>query len=285
MITIGPAWKIERATIVKIRRAPNGIVVGELPDARPLSDGHSALAMIVVGCVGFVCLAWFASRLGPGVALAFVVTSIWSVFGRHLMEPDAGKLREKLRRAAVEAHGGARLRAYAHASDTAGIEAVTDVPFEPVIVARNRLIPRMRYILIVGFLAMLVCALMLRPILPFEGLLLVCALAAPVGTLIFWFCAKLNPWYFRITPGRMDLFRFEPFRRRREGVVLNAWDLRDARIELFDSVVTIRRGPDDDDDAFRIPLKALAEPTAFAQALYRAAISTHEAPALPDEQL
>ncbi|MCA9257024.1 MAG: hypothetical protein KDA33_15350, partial [Phycisphaerales bacterium] len=57
-ITIGPAWKTDRPTITKIRQAPNGIVVGDLPDVRPLSDGRPALAMIVVGCVGFVCLAW-----------------------------------------------------------------------------------------------------------------------------------------------------------------------------------------------------------------------------------
>ncbi|RJP33774.1 MAG: hypothetical protein C4547_11780 [Phycisphaerales bacterium] len=97
----------------------------------------------------------------------------------------------------------------------------------------------------------------------------------------------LWPTYYRVVPGRLDVMRFNMLRN--EPVSIAQHPLRDAWIEidLRRCVVIIgrRNEPGEPQTEAELPILLMRRRTEFAHALLLAAISTHEAPPLPDDAL
>jgi hypothetical protein len=285
LITLGEERKYDRAHISEIRRAANGIILGTLGEALPLTKRPLSIKWLFVYVAICLAFSWIAAALNSlGLLFSAVSTPLFMQWFNAWGHRQKLKSIERLHTAAAEAHAGERLRAYLHEDDTAEIELMADVPFEPVVIHRAQLFPKIRYYYLVGILGSIAIIFLVRPILPFSWIYLVWFIVLPSAGILFWLYPHANPWYYRITPGRMDLMRFEPFRRRRAGTILREWNLREAWIECFDGVVSIRPTRDGA-DVFQIKVSELAEPQAFVHALFRGAISTHEAPALPRDQL
>ncbi|MCB9851457.1 MAG: hypothetical protein H6819_00055 [Phycisphaerales bacterium] len=285
LIIVGKDWNPEQVRIHDIRRTANGVVLGSPNWVQPLGARQISIKWLFVFLGACFLLSWFVALSGEPGLLFSAMVSPWVLHGMHVWgDRRRQKSRDRLRQAATAAHADERLRAYVHSDDTAEIESMSDVPFEPVVIHRARLSPKARYGYLVGIPASIVLIFMLRPILPFHWMYLLWFIVLPSATIVYCIYPHANPWYYRITPGRMDLIRFEPFRRRRAGTILREWNLRDAWIELFDHVVTIRPTRESA-EAFHIKVNELAEPQTFVYALFRGAISTHEAPALPIDRL
>ncbi len=108
------------------------------------------------------------------------------------------------------------------------------------------------------------------------------AVAAGVATAMF-----LWPTYYRVVPGRLDVMEFSSLGRI--PVRVTRYDLADAwlEIDLIRDVVVIghydERGEPYTDAELSVGM--MRRRTEFAHALLLAAISTHEAPPLPDDAL
>lgn len=285
VITVGKNWNPDQARILDIHRAANGILLGNPNHVAPLAGCQSSNTWLLVILFGACfALSWFlAWNAGGGVVVSAIMTGLMLQGFRVWGYRQRQEFRDRLQRAACDAHADERLRAYVHVDDAAGIDSMTEVPFEPVVIQRARLLPKARYFYLIGIPASIVLIFLIGPILPFHWIYLVWFIVMPSAFVVFWLYPRANPWYYRITPGRMDLMRFEAFRRRRAGTILREWNLREAWIEVFDHVVTIRPTRESA-EAFRINVNELAEPQAFVYALFRGAISTHESPPLPRDR-
>ncbi len=287
-IAEGMDRQFDRAQILNIHRTSTGVLLGNPDKASPLACGQPSMKWVLIIVIAAFAISWLAVTFVGQLALIGVIAAALAPIATSLFDAWNGlkrrRLRSRLREAAAVAHSRERLRAYLHADDTAEIDAMTDTPFEPVVIRRERLILKGRYVFPISVLASAVLILLIRPILPFHWIYLVWFILTPSGLIALWLYPRANPWYYRITPGRMDLIRFEPFRRNRAGTILREWDLREAWIEFFDGVISLRPTAANA-DAFEIKVGELGEPQAFVYALFRGAVSSYDAPALPVDRL
>lgn len=174
----------------------------------------------------------------------------------------------------------ARLVAEGKIKELSYVADIDDVPFEPIIVERQYAASSMGFIIFVGlFLAFAVQFL-------FDGIFGQRTSYRGIGFLLgftlVWIPARIRPLYYRLVPGRMDLLRFSMISGKAR--LLKRIDLGKARIRVsFAKQSAEIRSSDGDREDIR--LWALAEPHEFIRGLFQAAICTHPAPPLPDDQL
>jgi hypothetical protein len=192
-------------------------------------------------------------------------------------------VRRRCRRAVVgrlpEPFDGARLNAFGLPEELAPLAELRDTSFEPVIMERMMAEWSMVRIVVLGCALAISLRLLLDLLTP--GLAgPVGSLSYPIGLLIVWLIQRLRPTYYRIVPGRMDIMRFSVLTNR--ATILDRWDLRNAHITVRFERQRVGLGMS---ETKHVRLFGLAEPHRFVAAVFQGAISTHEAPPLPDDAL
>jgi len=170
-----------------------------------------------------------------------------------------------------------RLRASGRPEEIDPISQLQDVPFEPVIILKAY-----------STVIQVVLVVLLFPLLIFfpvyydswEPYHLI------VVILIIWLLPKTIQWlypvYYRVVPGRFDVLRSTPLSDRVQ--IREQWDLRASTIVAsFKEQTLVITEPDGDE--LHLNLSVIYEPYRLVNAVFHAAICTHPAPPLPEDQL
>jgi len=268
------------------RRSGAHIKADEEGSFRVIRVGAMVLGVFMLGMT-VLARAWGASIKAVGErAMSVVVFAgigvalIWTMW--------AGRARRRRERDLPETPDDSfRLRCVGTPEEVAQYGELADVPFEPKIFNMSLSVPFSGGMTTV-WVATLACALLVGTLVwrttmgasscsSIQVVAIPAPLAAEAVIMLFW------PAYFRIVPGRLDVLRWRPFRRRAE--VLASWDLCVARI-LVDlrKAVVILDGPNCETPCvFNIGL--VRGRARLAHALFLGAISTHWPPPLPDDEL
>jgi hypothetical protein len=111
------------------------------------------------------------------------------------------------------------------------------------------------------------------------------ALACAGGYWLLWGLARTRRTYFRVVPGRLDVLttRF----LRASMTCARSLALADALIVCrYDKMkLTIASAGGENGKPYKVDLRRLAAPHAFAKSVFQAALSPRPAPALPGDAL
>jgi hypothetical protein len=239
-----------------------------------------------LGLILFRVLVFVGGRVGLGGRFALILVS--AVVIGVLIAIAVRDFRRGLRLKANphrEADERARLRCVGLPQELAKWGELRDAPFEPLVFTgwfTHRLPPFMRaMVAVLTVPAFIVAHLMISGLTSLwtrEEIVLKLWLALlSARGIVSW----LWPTYFRVVPGRLDVMRFSNIRGR--AVATRHFDLRKARIlvDLRRNVVFI----DEDGDSEEFAIGLMPGRTRFAHALFWAALSTHEPPPLPENEL
>lgn len=177
-------------------------------------------------------------------------------------------------------HNGARLSAEGKIVELSHLADIEDVPFEPIVVERQFASSSLAFVMFLGIMVgfVLQCGFSeyFQRHVSFGGA------AHMIGLTLVWIPARLRPLYYRLVPGRMDVLRFSVLTGNAR--LIDQFDLRQAIVRVSfakqRAELQLRNGQSED-----IRLWGLAEPYRFARGILQAAICTHPAPPLPDNQL
>lgn len=164
---------------------------------------------------------------------------------------------------------------------------LSDVSFEPFIVqvgpsckCARLTTPIVRAFLWRDLLVLISLALFWMSVTPVYVVYAVLAVVA-VGPGVIRTCW---PVYYRVSPQRLDVQQYGFLSTK--GTLRARIALDRARVECrYDQQEVLIAGVEGHHDALRIDLSSLSGPHAFVEALFRAAISSKRAPALPEREL
>jgi hypothetical protein len=216
----------------------------------------------------------WAGLLILGVALAGLIA--YGVRLRKANKPQRIVTREEL----SPMHNGSRLSAEGKVVELSHLADIEDVPFEPIIVERQLAASSLVFVMflgiVVGFVLQCGFSEYFQRHVSFTGA------AHMIGLTLVWIPARLRPLYYRLIPGRMDILRFSVLTGNAR--LIDQFDLRQAIVKVSfakqRAELQIRNGQSEE-----IRLWGLAEPYRFARGILQAAICTHPAPPLPENQL
>lgn len=171
-----------------------------------------------------------------------------------------------------------RLVCYGHTSELAPLRTVRDEQFEPFLARYyGRWASRALWVVVIG------CCVWM-PIAAQLGIVVWKAFFIGVaGILIASPIPRIVPYYWRVSPGRMELLRFPIFGVR--GKVLKSIDLRGAGIECrYDKLKLVVHGPDEL-DVLAVDLRGVRPRHEFVEHVFRAAIVKPTDARLPSDAL
>jgi len=271
--------------ITGLRTLNNGVFIGRLKGTGKLPERPVTAWVFLIVAAGIVGI------ISPVMLIDWSLGLLMLVLVPLVIFPICGLMTRREMKGIERAwnqfhllHPNHRQFACLHADDLSELELLGDVSFEPVIVSVEHLAPRLRYFYLIGIPSSTLASFAMQAVLPFHWTYFASLLILPVAGVCFWFWPRLKPTFYRIVPGRMDIMRLKPFSRDGDGVILRQWNLREAWIECFDGLVTIKPSQSSD-EVHRINARHLSEPRQFVHALFHGAISTHRVPELPRDRL
>lgn len=265
----------------------------------PQLSGWMIMSVTFVPGVILACMAtWVMGRFGTGAMLWFLgVTALFVALGfgtriwRRLRSAyDEGMELTKL---PLSADGRGRVRCIGRQATVRRLGPIPEEPFEPVIV---RVVvaskPSRAFVwtwVVSGVLAVVGVLAMFRYVLSGVGpgtspwtsfMYFYFAFGASAGSLIATF---VFPTYLRITPGRLDVFKFPALGRGRPEV--STFDLKRLNVTLLlnQSSIVLESSPDAGMQF--VTFAASFDRLGTSRALLAAAVSPHPTPPLPDDTL
>lgn len=221
------------------------------------------------------------NRFGILVGVPFVLLIVaagianW-VYLNNKHKPDRILTREETSPIAL----GARVQVVGDLRELSHFADIEDAPFEPIIVERFYAASSMAFVVIVGIFIGAVIQYAIQHFL--KSTLGLANAGQMLGFVLAWIPARLFPVYYRFVPGRLDVLRFSMFTGK--AILLSRIDLRSGMVRV--SFAKRKAEIETSEGQFlEIRLWTLAEPFRFVKGLVQAAINTHPAPPLPDDQL
>lgn len=272
--------------VTKIHIAENGILVGNLNHATMLPVQPISIWRFFAVIVGVFVICWLFSFMGTQSAIIFGSAALGGLAPVAFIASTTQKKarRNRLRQRILDLQFESRLWAIGNENDVAEIAELRDVPFEPVIVSVERSFLRPVIAVLIGFVVTLSILIGIQRLLPFHWYMALALMIPPVLGIVTWLLPKFAPAYYRMTPGRLELLRFNALRRDTRNAVVRTWDLRTADIYWMNHGIDISDAGESGDSTL-INVLQLGEPQQFVYSLFRAAISTHESPPLPADRL
>lgn len=206
------------------------------------------------------------------------ILSVALIFVRRSMYKGKAKY-ETVHGAMPHAPESARMVAIGHRNDIGPVSELINEPFEPIIVHRSM----SRALSIATMVLMLLCVVFIteltskNPVAGAFGWVTVM-----IGMLVGQSVSLFRPVYFRMVPGRLDIMRYDGWRRK--PITIERVDLRNSRIHVNVGLGTVEiSNPNISKKKYH--LSTISEPLRFIQGLFQAAICTTSAPSLPDDEL
>ncbi|GEM_PF-5201738 len=260
--------------------APNGILLCDvlgryfrLPRSTP-----NRTVMQIIFVIVALGLLLFPGRfiVARGGAAAIIVLHLFMNRGGH--DCDIGGDVSELR----SAFPNRRLVAIDREDVLNEIADLEDAPFEPVVIAQVEAPLRLRRQFAFGLFPALALNAAVGSLTTGAGVLNFIATCLLIGLLIHVVTLRIRPAYYRMTPGRLEYVRSRILRREANCEILDIWDLRTAEIWLVRGMLMLASAERRPTEIHCLFTEA---PWDMWNAVFHAAISTHDSPPPPTDRV